>query len=440
MSDQFAYSKLQKIHQEHLLNHFEQLSAQSKQALLESIDALDAASFLQQRKLLTSPTKELKTIIPFTDYQEAGNPEDTHVGEKLIADGKVGCLLIAGGQGTRLQFNGPKGCFPVTIVKHKTLFQLFAEKVKAAGQQAQRPLQLAIMTSPLNDQVTKDFFESNNFFGLERSQVSFFVQGMLPFLDQQGDLFLETEEKIAVGPDGNGRSLKYFVEQGAWEQWQKQGITIVNFIQIDNPLADPFDANLIGFHARQKNEATLKCIERHNPEEKVGIVTKVDGKVSVIEYTEISKEEQKATVEGKLKHPCANISLFAFSIDFIKVASQHSLPLHFSLKATSALGENRMAWKSETFIFDNLAFANKVGVLVYPRERCFAPLKNGSGPDSLETVQQALQNEDERVIKEAIGRAPQTKPFELSQEFYYPTPDLKSKWEGSPLPHTGYIA
>lgn len=449
---QRAYQKLLPIKQEHLLAYWDDLSSNEKAALFQQIKNLDISTYLQQRKVLSSSTSPLSFALePFYDFEFAGNKSNKQYGKELIKQGLMGCLIVAGGQGSRLRFEGPKGMFPVSPVKNKTLFQLFAEKLAAASRQAGRPLYLAIMTSPLNHIDTVDFFEQNHFFGVNPEQISFFSQGMLPVINQTGNLFLETPGVIAEGPNGNGSALEDFYKSGIWDDWYQKGIRYVNFIVIDNALADPFDAELLGYQIRNQSDVVLKCTIRRNAQEKVGVIAKQEGKVTVIEYSEMPDKESKATCDdGSLQFPCANLSLFSFSMDFIKkTAVNHSseMPLHLAFKAVkyldsngvSQLPEKPMAWKYEKFIFDVLAYASKVNALLYKRSECFAPLKNFSGEDSLATVQEALQKNDQRILTEITGYPCSLLPLELSQDFYYPTQELLQKWQGTQVTQGGYI-
>jgi UDP-N-acetylglucosamine/UDP-N-acetylgalactosamine diphosphorylase len=454
MNYEHALTKLKHISQQHLLKFWEGLTSLEKSKLLLEIEKLDISTYRKQKQLLSEPIHALiDNLKPFKDYSEAGKfPQDIVEGKKLISQGKVGCLIVAGGQGTRLNFDGPKGMFPITVIKNKSLFQLFAEKVIAAGNALGYDLPLAIMTSPLNHEQTLDFFKKNNNFGLHSDQISFFTQGLLPFLNEEGNLFLEKTSQIAEGPNGNGTSLYHFVEQGIWQRWQDQGVRYINFIFIDNPLADPFDAELVGFHHRQKVDVTVKCTWRRDAKEKVGVLVKDSGKTAVVEYTELAESERFAVLEdGILKHPCANISLFCFSMDFIfRLFSEglyNKMPLHRAFKAAKYIStegiekksEKPIAWKYERYIFDVLAFTDRVATLLYPREKCFAPLKNASGEDSIESVKHALLNSD----RQAFAKVSQTKvpdrAFELSQEFHYPTENLLKKWEGKALSPQDYV-
>lgn len=432
--------KLQSIGQQDLLQEWNSLTPEKQETLQKQILELDTNQFQEQQSLLSQTAKEdFKDLEPFEEFEHSGNKDDKSIGKKLIADGQVGCILMAGGQGTRLRIEGPKGVFPVSVIKHKSLFQLVAEKVIAAGKQAGKVLPLAIMTSPLNHDATVHFFKEHRFFGLDPDQISFFTQGMLPFLTQEGNLLLEKPWKIAEGPDGNGSSLSHFVNDGIWKKWHSQGVRYVNYILIDNALADPFDAELVGFHKRQSADVTVKCTARRHASEKVGLLVKQSGKTRVMEYSELPEQERSAVnIDGSLKHACANLSLFCFSMDFVKTLQNFHLPLHKALKTFNG-SDKHFVWKFERFIFDVLPSANKVSALLYPREECFSPLKNYDGEDSLKEVKLALQMQSRRIFSEITGLPSPNTPFELDTQFLYPTPELLAKWKNALFPGGSYI-
>lgn len=432
-----------------VLRFWPRLTEQEKSQLLDQIKLINFNVLNLQKQLLSQPSCPPTHFEPFTDFSFAGQPKDLLAGKQLVKEGRMGCLLLAGGQGTRLRLDGPKGRCPVSVIKHKTLFQLCAEKVLAASRQAERPLDLAIMTSPDNDEITKQYFKDENFFGLHPSQVSFFCQGTLPLLDAHGHLFLESPSRIAEGPYGNGQCLHDFYKSGIWQNWTEKGIQYVNLVLIDNPLADPFDAELLGFHVRKDVDITMKCTEKSKGNEKVGVVVKEGPFLRVIEYSELPDNEKYALQpNGSLKHRCANLSLLCFSMSFIEEIAfkDAALPLHKAWKAArfvneegfSQLSATPIAWKFETFIFDVFQYTDRVAALLYPREQCFAPLKNYSGEDSLETVQQALLRRDKQILKQVTGLEPTDIPFELAQDFYYPTPQLLEKWKKQ-KPQTSYV-
>lgn len=420
------------------------LNADYQKVLENQLQELDLEVLKNQRELIFNLSDiSSSSFDSFDQFATSGNRECESIGQHLIKNGQVGCLLLAGGQGTRLRHSGPKGTYPISVIKQKSLFQLCAEKVRAASKWANRPLRLAIMTSPENDEETRFFFQKNDFFGLQPSQISFFVQNSLPFLDPQGKLFLKSPFEISMGPDGNGTSLLALAKSGILDQWVQEGIKYLNVILVDNPLAIPFDAELVGFHLLQEADITLKCTEKFQPEEKVGVLISQNGVTTVVEYSEMSTAEKNERREnGKLKHCCANLSLFCFSIDFIERMAHENktIPLHKAWKAASYLNDasiteqsaQPIAWKFETFIFDWLVHTEKVAALLYPREQCFAPLKNSKDSDSPRTVQQSIQ-EREREILRNLGLTPPEFPFELSAEFYYPTPEFLLKWMNTPI-------
>lgn len=418
-----AKAKLQSINQTHLLAEWHSLSHEMQEKLLKQIEQLNCDVFKKQQELIALGFNPVTgTMQPFTDYDYSGNVINKEHGLNLIRQGKVGCLLIAGGLGTRLGCNGPKGVIPVTPIKHKSLFQLFAEKTLAAGKQAGQTLHMAIMTSPQNDVETRSFFQNHSNFGLNPNQLHFFSQGTLPFLDENKNLFLENDSQIAHGPDGNGSSLYHFVQSDLWKQWKAHGIEYVTFILVDNALADPFDAELVGYHAHQQDDVTIKCVKKRDAEEKVGVLVRYNNQIHVQEYLEMPSEECYAINDnGSLKHICANISQFCFHMPFIQKCAKMDMPLHSNLKTK--------VWKFERFIFDVLSNTQKVHALLYPREVCFSPLKNSFGKDSLQTVQDDLQARDRIILQEITHKTLPNYPFELAQDFYYPTTELLTKWK-----------
>ncbi len=310
---------------------------------------------------------------PFNQYDTVEKAGEVALGSALIKQKKAACLIVAGGQGTRLGIQGPKGC--VEVLPGKSLFQIFADKIKAA----EDSLSVAIMTSEENHAETIDFFEKHRYFGLEPSQIDFFSQSQFPFYDDHGNPIIDENGKMISGPSGNGASLLHLVESGIWEKWNKRGVEYFTFVQVDNPLADPFDPKFLGYHQKQKAEVTLKAILRDDPLEKVGVIVLKEGKVGVVEYNEMAEKERLAKdSNGQLLYPCANLSLFCFSMDFIhrlwKEKAWDKMPLHVAHKKVPKLNKS-MGYKFEYFIFDVLPYSQQTKVIVYPRDQCYAPIK-----------------------------------------------------------------
>lgn len=405
------FPKLQEINQTHLTDHWEALSPIEQRELKSQIEWLNPALYKQQKALL----QQKKAHAPFTplkDIPRSGNLEDLKTGFQHLPE--MGTIILAGGQGTRLGFNHPKGMYPISPVKKKSLFQLFAEKRKAASKQIGAALPLAIMTSPQNHEETVKH--------LGDEPISFFQQGELPLLNQQEDWFLSDPSHIAMGADGNGRVFEHFFHSGLWNQWYENGIRYLNIVLIDNIFADPFDANLLGHLVNTRAEAIIKCTERQGPDEKVGLLVKQEGGIRVIEYSELSEEERC------LPFPYANLSLFCLTMEAVKKLAHVPFPLHVAIK--------EQTYKFETFIFDFLPYLSHISTLSYPREACFHPLKNKEGPYSPSTVQAHMEKQALEIISSLTGHPVDIHPFELSQEFYYPTPELKERWKGKQIPKT----
>ncbi len=273
---------------------------------------------------------------PLMKFENSGNKEDITLGTKLIAEGKVGTLILAGGIGSRLGFDGPKGTFLLPTLK-KSLFQIHFEKIKPG-------LPVVVMTSGPNHEKTVEYLHHHNFY---------------------------PEVITQKAPTGNGEALSLFYHSGLWKKWKEKGVEQLTTILVDNPLADPFDPNLCGFHKRKNDEVTLKCIPKLDPEEKVGAVVEINHRIKVIEYSELSSSQ-------KIDCTVANISLFSFSFEFIEKIANVELPWHSSKK-------------QEKYIFDLLDYAEKTSVLLYPRNEVFCPLKS---PEDIAKVEQALMNDE----------------------------------------------
>lgn len=407
-----------------LLGKGEEVSNISVESVLKGVAIpIGDPLLLKQRNAVFDKQPTSFTALPLKEWK---TPAPSPLGAQRIGEGKVGCLVLAGGEGSRLGLELPKALVPITPIMKKTLLQVFCEKTAAASLQAGTPLSIAIMTSEKNHLPIADYLEAHHFFGLEREQVSLFKQGVLPLLNDQGYREFTAEGEIAVAPDGNGGALHHFFHSGVWDQWRKRGIEYLNLVLIDNPLANPFDPTLVGAHQAAGAEMTLKAIGRETPQESVGVVGIEGGKIQVIEYFELP-EAIRSSPDWRV----ANISLFCFDMGFIKKVADVELPYHVARK--------KGFWKFERFIFDLLPFAEKVEVVVYPRDEVYAPLKNSCGDSSFATVSAALIAQDRKIYAAISGISPPETPFELDFRFHYPTQELKEAWKGKPLPDSSYI-
>lgn len=310
------------------------------------------------------PVKQ-ETFVPLNDHMIVKNPS------RSTEYRRMGCLVLAGGQGTRLGVEGPKGCVELPLKEKKTLFQLICEKVHAKG----ADLPIAFMTSPLNHEATEAYLKEHLYFGL--THVSIFPQEMIPVCDDDGNLYGDMQS-----PDGNGKALKNLYLSGVWEQWKKKGVEYVQIIPVDNPKAEPFDEELLGVHETEGVELVLKCITRSSPTEKLGVIGEEKGKLMIREYSELTERMQG------LGFPHGNTGLFSCTMEFVKRAADIEMPWHMAHKQAGKV----WIWKFETFIFDLFPHAKTFKVIVSDRKECFLPLKNRSGPDSLETVANGLRD------------------------------------------------
>jgi len=333
-------------------------------------------------------------------------------GKELLAGGKVAALTVAGGQGTRLGFEGPKGMFPVTPVRRQTLFGLFAEMVRAARTRYAVPIAWYVMTSEANHGPTVAYFEQQRFFGLRREEVVFFTQGMLPAFDFQGRVLMADKHRIALAPDGHGGTLRALAASGALTDLRRRGVEVLSYFQIDNPLAQPFDPMFIGLHAETGSEASTKVTPKVADDEKVGVACLADGRLRVIEYTEFPPNLTGSRFpDGRRRFDAGNLAIHLFDVAFVErlVGTTFQLPLRRAEKIVPYIGEDGSpckprtpnAVKLEMFIFDVLPLARNPLVLEVERADEFAPVKNANGADSLETSQRAQVERCARWLEKA---------------------------------------
>lgn len=433
---------LETLGQSHLVLGLEALSFEQRDAFFQSLKKYGLSTLKKQKALLERLQLDISSCQPLNDMCSSGIKSDQMHGDKCIREGKVGCLILAGGQGTRLGCDGPKGMLCLSRLVKKSLFQLLCERVMYAGKSAERSLQLAIMTSPLNHNQTRAFFENHALFGLRPSQLHFFSQGMLPLLDEEGNWLLEKPGTLAEGPDGNGNALKCFYEQGLWAKWHNEGIEYVNIIFVDNLLADPFDREFIGFTIRNALDIGIKAVERLSIHEKMGVLVQDKGKIRVIEYSEFVSEASE-------KYQYASSGMFCFSMEFIRHLYENlnaQSPWHLARKTMSLFGRKEKShsvptsvFKCETFQFDLLNFTSKSASILFPRQLTYAPIKNAIGEKSPTTAREALLKYDREIYTQLSGLPAPEFSFELDPVFYYPSDAMKNYMKGRHLKEGEYV-
>ena len=395
---------LKKFNQSHLYAHLEKLDPAKKQDLLKEISQINFQELDSIIQKSNSPeNQKIEGIQPAPyirlpqDIEEKKEWQKAYnIGEEILKQGKVCALVVAGGQGTRLGWNGPKGTFPVTPIKQKSLFEVFAKKIQAARLRYGQEIPWLIMTSQINELPTKNFFKENNYFGMDEKSILFFCQGLMPAVDFEGKIILEKEGQIAMSPDGHGGIFKALHKNKLLQFLKDKNIEYISYFQVDNPLTDCIDPAFIGFHALNQSDMSSKMVTKKQPDEKVGHFCINKETLSIIEYSDIPEcFTQKKDSSGQLEFCSGNIAVHILSLSFAEKVATSSLKFHQAKKKIPTLGENGTTItpekpngiKFEQFIFDALPLANNPIIIEVKRNEHFSPVKNASGSDSPKTCQ-----------------------------------------------------
>jgi UDP-N-acetylglucosamine/UDP-N-acetylgalactosamine diphosphorylase len=394
--------------QEQVFAFFDQLSPDEQQNLLTQAGEIDLAEIDHLKQTYSgdghAAVVDLEGLepAPYEPLPEHGGDAAAwnaarEAGEAALRAGRVAAVTVAGGQGTRLGYDGPKGTFPVTPIKKKTLFQVFAEKIRAAGERYGKPLHWFIMTSHQNHAATEGFFQDHNYFGLAPDHVHFFRQGRMPAVDLNGKILLESRGSIAMSPDGHGGSLRALQRSGALDLMEKEGIDTISYFQVDNPLVRCIDPAFIGWHLQRNSEMSSKMIPKAYAEEKLGHFCTQNDHLVVVEYSDLPMELQRETdANGQLRFIAGSIAIHILDRDFVRRMAQdggESLPFHRADKKIPTIDaqgnavkpEKPNGVKFEMFVFDALPFAKKPLVIETRRADDFSPVKNAEGLDSPQT-------------------------------------------------------
>lgn len=411
--------------QGHVFRFWEELDEAGRERLCADARAIDLGEVAELVETLLKgdggPAVSLKGLepAPYIPHPVRGGDgslwqEAVRIGEEALRAGKVAAFTVAGGQGTRLGYDGPKGTFPVTPVSGKPLFAVFAEKLKVAGQRYGVSIPWFIMTSTLNHDQTVKAFEKADYYGLEREQVMFFSQGRMPAVDYNGRILLADRDAVAMTPDGHGGSLRALVRSGATGRMRETGVEAISYFQVDNPLVSVIDPAFIGFHLRANSDMSSKMIPKAYPGEKVGHFCVQDGKTLVVEYSDMPEALQEARDDsGRLQYLAGSIAIHVLSVDFVeRLGGENSdarLPFHRAdkkIRTIDAEGkpvtpQEPNGVKFEMFVFDALPFAGNPVIIETLREEDFSPVKNATGIDSVETCRADQLRQWARWLKAA---------------------------------------
>ena len=453
----------------HVFRYWDELNPRSKTRLLseaQTID-LDEINKLVARHVLIDSASELSgdkldDLEPAPFIQNPSNGGDIlrwdkaiKTGELAIRAGKVAAFCVAGGQGTRLGFNGPKGTFPVTPLTKKTLFQVFAEKIRRSSKRYDTVIHWFILTSEINHAATVQHFELNNYFGLPFESVHFVVQGLIGAVDQKGKIILSGKDTIARTPDGHGGSLRALVRSSAIEKMEMLGVECISYFQVDNPLIRIIDPAFIGFHLEEDSELSSKMIPKAYPLEKVGHFCVQGGKTVVVEYSDMSETMQKATNSaGALHYISGSVAIHIFDRDFVARVGggeKHAeLPFHRANKKIPFIDlagniqnpDEPNGVKFEMFVFDALPLARNAIIIESIRADDFSPVKNSTGVDSPKSCSEDMLRSYARWLTAAgVNIEVDTSGlplinFEISYSFAADQEDFVKQWHAlSNKPH-----
>lgn len=397
--------RLEAAGQGHLWVHASRLSGAPRDALLQRLASLDLALVGELAALAgagassgAAPRFEAPNVFGLDQRSAPRAKEAREAGEALLEEGKVGYLLVAGGQASRLGYEGPKGCFPIGPVTGRSLFEIFARRLHAVRRRHGVATPWYIMTSEGNDATTRAFFARHDHFGLPADEIVFFSQSMLPALDARGRILMASPDELFLAPNGHGGSLLALQSSGALRSAGERGVEVFSYFQVDNPLAPPADPLFLGLHALSGSQMSSKVVKKRDAHEKVGVLGKVDGRLSCIEYSDLPEALRHATDErGELLYAAGNIALHAIDRPFVErlVGAKLELPWHVAKKQIPCIDDaggatTTAGFKFETFVFDALAFANESAILEVERREEFSPVKNKDGDDSPATTRRDL--------------------------------------------------
>lgn len=429
----------------------ESLLAEAGEIDLEEIKNLVATLVTKQGGAACVDTSDLSPA-PYERRPEQGGDaaawaKAKQLGEEALRLGRVAAFTVAGGQGTRLGYDGPKGTFAVSPVRKASLFQIFAEKLLAAGKRYGKPLHWFIMTSHQNHVATESFFQEHDYFGMGADSVHFFRQGRMPAVDFAGKILLETKASLAMSPDGHGGSLRALDRSGALELMRREGIDTLSYFQVDNPLVRIIDPAFIGWHLQQKSEMSSKMIPKAYAEEKVGHFCMQRGKMVVIEYSDLpmTMQQEREASTGELRYLAGSVAIHMLDREFVArmaTGGEASLAFHRADKKVPTIDtagnpvkpEKANGVKFELFVFDAIPSARNAFVIEAFRKDDFSPVKNAEGIDSPKSCREDQLRQYARWLK-GVGAAIETDAsglpslsIEITPGFGYDEDSFADSW------------
>lgn len=397
-----AKKKLSDAGQEHLLTYYDELSETEKKSLLSQIERLDLSLLhLIEEKDGEKARGKLEPLGAVTREEiERHRDRFENVGLKALKEGRVGAVLLAGGQGTRLGLDKPKGMLNVGINKELYLFEQLIQNIMQVVDRAGRWVPLFIMTSEKNNKDTVDFFEEKNYFGYSREHVFFFVQKMAPSVSYDGKIYMEEKGRISSSPNGNGGWFSSLAGAGLLDKISELGVEWLNVFAVDNVLQKIADPIFVGAVLENECVCGSKVVAKADPNERVGVLCLEDGKPSIVEYYEMTDEMiQSRDSDGTLLYNFGVILNYLFRVDTLIEIMNKNLPTHVVEKKIPYMDdkgnyikpEQPNGYKFETLVLDMIHMMDNCLAFEVEREREFAPIKNATGVDSLESARELMK-------------------------------------------------
>ena len=394
---------LKKYDQEQLLKYYDELDDNSRELLLKQIEDID----FDLLKLLDNGSRESTKgkITPLDDAVsiddiEKNREKYTNVGIEAIKEGKVAALLLAGGMGTRLGSDKPKGMYNIGETKDVYIFEMLIRNLMDVVNQTGVYVPLYIMTSEKNNDDTVKFFEEKNYFGYDKDYVDFFVQEMAPATSFDGKIFLEDKDRVSTSPNGNGGWFISFVKSGLCEKAKSRGVEYINIFAVDNVCQRMADPCFVGAMLDGGYRSAAKVVSKANPEEKVGVLCLEDGKPSIVEYYELTEDMRYETRDnGELAYKYGVILNYLFNMEDLEKNLENNLTVHIVKKKIQHLDEegNKVkpetenGYKFETLVLDMIHMMDNCLAYEVVREKEFAPIKNKTGVDSVDSAKALLK-------------------------------------------------
>ncbi len=394
-----AMEKLKKYGQEHVLKYYDELPDEQRNKLIEQIDRTDFTVIGQAAEMGKRGT--IAPIKAMTIPEIAmGRERFEHIGMEAIKAGKLGAVLLAGGMGTRLGSDAPKGMYDIGISKPVYIFQRLIENLMKVVEKAGNYIQLFVMTSEKNHDATVGFFKEHDYFGYDKDYIAFFKQDMAPAADFDGKVYMEAKDSIATSPNGNGGWFLSMKKSGLLELVEKRGIEWLNVFAVDNVLQSIADPVFAGAVLEGGYSVGSKVIRKVNPQEKVGVMCTEDGRPSIVEYIELTEDMLTQRDEnGEYAYNFGVILNYLFKVDKLVNLLERKLPYHKSAKKIPYINEagelvkpeEPNGYKYEQFILDMIQLLDSCLPFEVVREKEFAPIKNKTGVDSVESARELLR-------------------------------------------------